>query len=99
MNCHDNKAKKHDVKGHGPMKHMLHMVLCCGIPVLLIFALPFIASISPGAAGVLRVITPFICPVMMIVMMAAMFGRSNKRQDCCGTDGTEQKWKDERNAE
>lgn len=93
MNCHDNNNK--NSKGHSPMKHMLHMVLCCGLPILIILALPFIAGISPGAATILGFITPFICPVMMIGMMLMMFKGRNKTQDCCKTENGDQNLKNE----
>ncbi len=82
--------KDHDrnSKGHNPMKHMLHMALCCGLPILILFILPFIARFSPAAAGVLGVIAPFICPVMMGGMMFMMF-RGQKRS-CCDESKAEQ---------
>ena len=80
-----NDKKNNINKEHSPIKHMLHMVLCCGLPIVIIFALPYIASISPAAAGVLGVITPFICPIMMGGMFFIMF-RGNKRSCCDGTN-------------
>jgi hypothetical protein len=58
----DNKT----LHSHGK-KHILHMLLCCGIPVLLIVMLPIL-----GYKGVLLNLAPFICPVMMLVMMPMM---------------------------
>jgi hypothetical protein len=81
MNLKRNSEVKSNAQGHSPMKHMLHMVLCCGLPIVIILSLPFIASISPAIAGVLGVITPFICPVMMGGMMFMMFGK--KKASCC----------------
>jgi uncharacterized membrane protein len=66
------------------------MILCCGLPILIILALPFVAKLSPGLAGLLGVIAPFICPVMMALMMVMMFGGRKKSQDCCNTNHTEQ---------
>ncbi|MDF2909047.1 MAG: uncharacterized protein K0R34_4368, partial [Herbinix sp.] len=76
MNILRNK-KINTVKEHSPMKHMLHMILCCGLPIVIIAMLPFIASVSPAMAGLLGVVAPFICPVMMGGMMIMMF-RGNK---------------------
>jgi hypothetical protein len=76
-----NNNKEHCGKGHGGVKHMLHMVLCCGLPAIIILSLPFIARFSPVAAGILGVIAPFICPVMMGGMIIMML-RGNKRS-CC----------------
>lgn len=80
MNILKNK-KNNTVKEHSPMKHMLHMILCCGLPIVIITMLPFIASVSPAMAGLLGVIAPFICPIMMGGMMIMMF-RGNKHS-CC----------------
>lgn len=73
--------KNHCSTEHSPIKHMLHMVVCCGLPIIIILALPFIARLSPAAAGVLGVITPFICPVLMGGMMFMMF--RNNKHSCC----------------
>lgn len=80
MNCHgNNKNREH--KKHNPMKHMLMMVLCCGLPFILIGVLPFI-SIGSGFKEGIAGIAPFICPVMMIFMLPMMF-KSMKHGDCC----------------
>jgi hypothetical protein len=73
--CHSNN--------HNPVKHMLHMILCCGIPVLIIFTLPFIAKVNPAVAAFLGIIAPFICPIMMGGMMFIMFkgGKNSKETD------------------
>jgi hypothetical protein len=68
--CHNHK--------HSPVKHLLHIIICCGMPVLIILSLPFISRYSPAAAAVLGVIAPFICPVMMGGMMFMMFGGHKK---------------------
>ncbi len=84
MSCHGNKE---DNKGHNhsPIKHMLHMILCCGLPILIFAALPFISRFSPGSSRILAVIAPFICPIMMIGMIPMMLGRgnNNKKSSCC----------------
>lgn len=76
-----SKNKSHNMKEHSPVKHMLHMILCCGLPIVIIAALPFIAGFSPAIAGILGIIAPFICPVMMGGMLFMMF-RGNKHS-CC----------------
>ncbi|MDF2907320.1 MAG: uncharacterized protein K0R34_2641 [Herbinix sp.] len=86
MNIFKNK-KNQSEKEHSPMKHMLHMILCCGLPIVIIAMLPFIASFSPAMAGLLGVIAPFICPVMMGGMMIMMF-RGNKKS-CCAESKVE----------
>jgi hypothetical protein len=84
MNFNKSNIEKQDSRGHSPKKHMLHMVLCCGLPIIIILFLPFVASISPGFAGVLGVIAPFICPIMMGGMMFMMFGKK-KSSGCDDT--------------
>lgn len=78
MKCnHDNKENQK----HNPIRHMLHMILCCGLPIIIIFSLPFIARISPTAAGALGFLAPFLCPVMMGGMLFFMFRK--EKTDCC----------------
>lgn len=82
MNCHENKKDGKGTHKHGALKHMLHMALCCGLPIVIIGALPLITRFSPGAAGVLGKIAPFLCPIMMLLMLPMMFG-ANKKRSCC----------------
>ncbi|GAA0730140.1 hypothetical protein GCM10008905_31060 [Clostridium malenominatum] len=86
MKCHSDKK-------HSPLKHMLHMVLCCGLPIVILLSLPLIAKFSPSAAGVLRVIAPFICPLMMIFMLPMMLG-GNKKGSCCDNSNQENNGKE-----
>lgn len=79
----DGKGKNHGChnKSHSPIKHMLHMVLCCGLPIVIILALPFIAKINPAVATILGFIAPFICPLMMGGMIFMMFkGNKNGKE-------------------
>lgn len=78
-----NKSKKEEGNNHGhsPIKHMLHMILCCGLPIVIILSLPYIARINPAVAGILAIIAPFICPIMMGGMLYMMFGK--KKRSCC----------------
>ncbi|KAJ49891.1 hypothetical protein BD780_001258 [Clostridium tetanomorphum] len=86
MNCHgDNKGNK---KNHSMLKHMLHMILCCGLPIVIVGFLPLIAKASPGAAGIVASIVPFICPIMMVSMIVMMF-RGNKGGSCCNNSKEE----------
>ncbi len=84
MSCHGNNNDHKEQHGHSPIKHMIHMVLCCGLPILIIALLPFISTFSPAISRILLVIAPFICPIMMIGMIFMMFGRgNNKKSSCC----------------
>lgn len=77
----DDNEQQHITKGHNPMKHLIHMILCCGLPVLIISMMPFIARINLPAANILGVIAPFICPIFMGGMIFMMF--RNNRKSCC----------------
>jgi hypothetical protein len=73
QNNHDDndaKASKHSHKNH-----FLHLALCCGLPLLLLFVLPLI-----GYQGILLSIAPFICPIMMFVMMPMMMKRQDRKE-------------------
>lgn len=80
MNCHGNN-KNGENKKHNPIKHMIMMVLCCGLPLLIVSVLPFI-SIGEGFKTVISGIAPFMCPIMMIFMIPMMV-RGMKNGDCC----------------
>ncbi|MGE5632381.1 MAG: hypothetical protein ACM3TR_14985 [Caulobacteraceae bacterium] len=82
MNFHEDKKGNQGSHNHSPLKHLLHMGLCCGLPILIILALPLIARLSPGAGAVLGWIAPFLCPLMMLAMLPMMF-RGNKKENCC----------------
>ncbi|HYE09947.1 MAG TPA: hypothetical protein VEF53_07195 [Patescibacteria group bacterium] len=82
MNCHGDKKGKQEQHKHSPLKHMWHMILCCGLPIVIIGLLPLIARFSPAASGVLGLIAPFLCPIMMLLMLPMMFGKG-KKGSCC----------------
>ncbi|WP_097028484.1 hypothetical protein [Clostridium peptidivorans] len=82
MKCHGDNGENKGNHKHSMLKHMLHMILCCGLPIVIIGLLPLITKFSPGAAGLLAIISPFICPLMMVGMMVMMM-RGNKKGSCC----------------
>lgn len=82
MNCHKDNKEKQGSHKHSPLKHVLHMALCCGIPIVIIGFLPLIARYSPATGGILGKIAVFICPVMMMLMLLMMFKR-DKKGSCC----------------
>ena len=90
MNCHEDNHDNKESLGkhkHSPLKHMLHMVLCCGLPIVLLGFLPLITRFTPSAGSVLAKIVPFLCPIMMIPMMLMMMG-GNKKKGCCDNTNT-----------
>jgi len=79
---HNNEENKNEKGTHNnsPIKHIIHMILHCSIPLIIILSLPFIARYSPKSAIVLGFIAPFICPLMMGGMIFAMFRGKRKKQ-------------------
>jgi len=71
MNCHGNNSGEN--KKHNPIKHMLMMVFCCGLPFI---------NIGSGFKSIIGGIAPFICPIMMALMMIMMF-KGGKNEKCC----------------
>ncbi|WML34056.1 hypothetical protein [Clostridium sp. OS1-26] len=84
MNCHEDKKQNQGNHKHSPLKHMLHMIVCCGLPIIIIGLLPVITRFSPSAGNVIGRIAPFICPIMMIFMIPMMMS-NNKNGSCCDT--------------
>ena len=80
--CHENDEKKENKVSHGPMKHMLLMVLCCGLPILLIAVLPFL-TLGTGFKVGLASIIPFLCPLMMLFMIPMMLKGSKDGKASC----------------
>ena len=90
MNCHDDNKNAKGAHNHSPLKHMLHMILCCGLPIVVLALLPIISGFSPAAGNVVSKIAPFLCPIMMISMLLMMFG-GNKNKSCCSNADEENK--------
>lgn len=86
MNCHNNNKNGNGTHKHSPLKHMLHMAICCGLPIIILAALPLITRFSPAAAGILGRIAPFLCPLMMLAMLPMMFGGGRKGSCCDNTN-------------
>lgn len=76
----NNQKNQHARHKHGPLSHMLMMVLCCGAPLLILLVVPLLGSNLPGLKAFLVSIAPFICPLMMIGMIPMML-RHGKQDD------------------
>ena len=85
MNDHENDEKKENKGAHSSIKHMLMMVLCCGLPILLIIALPFLKIGNAGFKVTLASIIPFLCPIMMLFMIPMMLKGSKGGKSCHDT--------------
>lgn len=89
--CHDDHGHTNGRNGK-PKKHMPHwmmMIFCCGLPVALLLLLPAIGNVFPGAGGFLAVVIPFLCPLMMGMMMVGMFRKdkaADKGENRCEAD-------------
>ncbi|ERK32423.1 hypothetical protein [Clostridium intestinale] len=85
-----NKSNKKNGKhNHSPLKHMLHMALCCGLPIIILSFLPLISRLSPRAGVFVSGIIPFICPLMMLGMIPMMLG-GDKKRSCCSDSNKEE---------
>ncbi|MBV4416488.1 hypothetical protein [Clostridium tyrobutyricum] len=79
MNCHGNNSNENNKGGHSGISHMLMMVLCCAIPLILVASLPFL-GIAPKFKIMLASAAPFICPIMMFLMIPMIFIHSKKNK-------------------
>lgn len=77
MNCHGNNSNENGNGGHNGTGHIIMMILCCAVPVILIASLPFL-GIAPKFKIIIASIAPFICPIMMFLMIPLMFLHSKK---------------------
>lgn len=84
MNCHGNNKKVGHGKKNNPLKHMLMMVLCCGLPLLIVSVVPLLGITNTAVRTTIAGITPFVCPIMMVVMIPMMLRHSKGEKDCCG---------------
>ena len=82
MNDHESDEKKENTGSHGSTKHMLMMVLCCGLPILLIVALPFLKIGNSGFKVGLISVIPFLCPILMLFMIPMMLKGSKNGKSC-----------------
>lgn len=72
-NIHDHNDAR--TSKHSHKNRFLHLALCCGLPLLLLFGLPLV-----GYQGILLSIAPLICPIMMFVMMPMMMKRQDRKE-------------------
>lgn len=86
MNCHKNSKKKQGTHSHSPLKLILHMIICCGLPISIFAFLPIITKYSPNTGNIIEKIVPFLCPLMMISVMILMMLDSNKNNNCCNNE-------------
>lgn len=84
-----NNNQKQTGHKHGPMKHMLMMALCCGLPLLLLLIIPFLGILGSGFKLTLLSIIPFLCPIMMLFMIPMMMKSSKDGKSCCNEDKKE----------
>ncbi len=85
MNCHGNHDQEdaaQDKNGHGDhnsgIGHMLMMLLCCGLPILIVALLPLLRGI-PGIDRLAKY-SFLLCPIMMIPMMFMMGNKARTKR-------------------
>lgn len=74
MNCCNNHKNKTG-KGHS---HLWMMALCCGAPILLLIGISWLGPNLPGFKAVLAGIAPFVCPLIMLLMLLPMLIRRKR---------------------
>ncbi|WP_017752875.1 hypothetical protein [Clostridium tyrobutyricum] len=79
MNCHENNSNENGKGGHNGIGHIIMMILCCAVPVILVASLPFF-GIAPKFKIIIASVAPFICPIMMFLMIPLMFLHSKKNK-------------------
>lgn len=83
MNCCSNTSNKNgsDRNEHKAHSHpMWMMLLCCGAPIIILAVVSLLGTTLPGVKTFMISILPFICPVMMIVMIPMML-KGNRKAD------------------
>ena len=83
-----NEEKKESVKKKGIFnKHMLMMIICCGLPIILI---AFISILNINTSGIVDQFIWLLCPLLMIPMMFLMFRKNkNNKSGCCDDESIE----------
>ena len=68
-------------------KHMLMMIICCGLPIAII---AFISIFNISTSGGFDQLIWLICPLLMIPMMFFMFkGNKKSKSGCCDDESIE----------
>lgn len=80
MKCSENK--NNNLK-KGPLSHFWMIVLCCGAPILLLDVITLLGTSFSGIQVFLAGVLPFICPIMMLVMIPMMFMKHKGSGECC----------------
>ncbi len=76
-----NEEKKESVKKKGIFnKHMLMMIICCGLPIIIIAV---ISILNISTSGIVNQFIWLLCPLLMIPMMFFMFRKDKKGKSCC----------------
>lgn len=84
MKCHSDNENPNQKSSF--FKHAIHMIICCGLPILIILLVPFVAKFNPALSGVMALVAPFICPLIMGGMFFSMFRGGKKKKSCCSSE-------------
>jgi hypothetical protein len=76
--CENDKKKGTKGNPHSMKRMMILMVLCCGLPILLIAVLPFLNIGSIVTSVTLVSLITFLCPLMMLFMVPMMLKGSKE---------------------
>lgn len=84
--CNHNNNNSN--KGHA--LHMWMMILCCGAPILLLIVILLLGTNFAGLKIALAGILPFLCPIMMLIMIPMIFMRNKNNGECHENNPMEQ---------
>jgi len=84
MKCCDQNENKttNNNKKKGHFNHMWMMLLCCGAPILVLFVISLLGTSFPEIKLALVSILPFLCPIMMLIMIPMMFMKGKNNSGC-----------------
>ncbi|WP_070000254.1 hypothetical protein [Cellulosilyticum sp. I15G10I2] len=85
----NNNHKTEKIRGFNPLKYIGMMGVCCILPILIAVILPFLPFGNLGANRIIAAIVPFICPIMMGLMMLGLL-RDGKSHSCCSHNKKEE---------
>ncbi len=66
------------------LKNIFKISLCCLLPWIVVMLLPILLKINPVIGNIISLIVPFICPLIMIGMMASM-SKIFHQKECCSS--------------
>ena len=79
----DKKIEHKEQQYHSRGSHLKMMIVCCGLPLLVLFAITILGIDIPSV----EILILIACPILMVTMMSRMNKSSSnaEQQSCCQT--------------